>query len=198
MDIRPEYANKITGEKEEKVEPDNVEIGDKILIKPGEKVPLNGIVIEGNFMLDTKTLTGESIPRKTEKRNKNLNGYINQNGLLKVKISKEFDDPTVNKILELVENASNKKLKSENFIKKFAKYYTPIDVVIAQFLQPYHQFVRRFYGEFFKLAIQSIIIFSCITPICSSYIYTFNFFLRYRRRIKERCFNKRWKLFRNA
>lgn len=134
MDIRPDYANKLTGEKEEKVDPDNVKIGDIILIKPGEKVPLDGIVIEGNSMLDTKALTGESVPRKVEIGNEILSGCINQNGLLKVKVSKEFDDSTVNKILELVENASNKKSKSENFITKFAKYYTPIVVVIATVL----------------------------------------------------------------
>lgn len=134
MDIRPDYANKLSGEKEEKVDPDDIKIGDIILIKPGEKVPLDGIIIEGNSMLDTKALTGESVPRNVDIGNEILSGCINQNGLLKVKVTKEFDDSTVNKILELVENASNKKSKSENFITKFAKYYTPTVVVIATIL----------------------------------------------------------------
>lgn len=134
MDIRPDYANILDGDKEEKVDPDEVKIGDIILIKPGEKVPLDGIVIDGNSMLDTKAITGESVPRKVDVGSEILSGCINQKGLLKVKVSKEFEESTVNKILELVENASNKKSKSENFITKFAKYYTPIVVIIAVIL----------------------------------------------------------------
>lgn len=134
MDIRPDYANKLVGNDEEKVDPDEVNIGDIILIKPGEKVPLDGVVIEGTSMLDTKALTGESVPRSVNVGNEILSGCINQNGLLKVKVTKGFEDSTVNKILELVENASNKKAKSENFITKFAKYYTPIVVIIAVIL----------------------------------------------------------------
>jgi len=131
MDIRPDFANLVKEDKIEKVDPDDVEIGDIIIVKPGEKVPLDGVVIEGISMIDTMALTGESVPRKVEVGNEILSGCINQNGLLKIKVTKEYDESTVSKILELVENASNKKSKSENFITKFAKYYTPIVVIIA-------------------------------------------------------------------
>lgn len=134
MDIRPDYANLIKGEEIEKVDPDEIEIGDFILIKPGEKVPLDGIVIDGESLLDTKALTGENVPREAKEGTEILSGCINQSGLLKVKVTKEFEESTVSKILELVENASNKKAKSENFITKFAKYYTPTVVIIALFL----------------------------------------------------------------
>lgn len=131
MDIRPDFANLVKEDKIEKVDPDDVEIGDIIIVKPGEKVPLDGVVIEGISMIDTMALTGESVPRKVEVGNEILSGCINQNGLLKIKVAREYDESTVSKILELVENASNKKSKSENFITKFAKYYTPIVVIIA-------------------------------------------------------------------
>lgn len=131
MDIRPDFANLVKEDKIEKVDPDDVEIGNIIIVKPGEKVPLDGVVIEGISMIDTMALTGESVPRKVEVGNEILSGCINQNGLLKIKVAREYDESTVSKILELVENASNKKSKSENFITKFAKYYTPIVVIIA-------------------------------------------------------------------
>ncbi len=134
MDIRPDFANLVKEDKIEKVDPDDVEIGDIIIVKPGEKVPLDGVVIEGISMIDTMALTGEAVPRKVEIGNEILSGCINQNGLLKIKVTKEYDESTVSKILELVENASNKKSKSENFISKFAKYYTPIVVIIAVIL----------------------------------------------------------------
>ena len=134
MDIRPDYANLLKDEKEEKVDPDEVKIGDIILIKPGEKVPLDGVVIEGNSMLDTKALTGESVPRKAKVDDEILSGCINIDGLLKIRVTKEFEESTVSKILDLVENASSKKSKSENFITEFAKIYTPIVVIIALFL----------------------------------------------------------------
>ena len=134
MDIRPDFANLVKEDKIEKVDPDDFEIGNIILVKPGEKVPLDGVVIEGISMIDTMALTGESVPRKVEVGNEILSGCINQNGLLKIKVAREYDESTVSKILELVENASNKKSKSENFITKFAKYYTPIVVIIAVIL----------------------------------------------------------------
>lgn len=134
MDIRPDFANLVKEDKIEKVDPDDVEIGNIIIVKPGEKVPLDGVVIEGISMIDTMALTGESVPRKVEVGNEILSGCINQNGLLKIKVAREYDESTVSKILELVENASNKKSKSENFITKFAKYYTPIVVIIAVIL----------------------------------------------------------------
>ena len=134
MDIRPDYANLLKDEKEEKVDPDEIKIGDIIIVKPGEKVPLDGIVIEGSSMLDTKALTGESIPKKAIVGAEVLSGCINKDGILKIKIKKEFEESTVSKILDLVENASSKKSKSENFITKFAEFYTPIVVIIAVIL----------------------------------------------------------------
>ena len=134
MDIRPDYANLQTGDNVEKVDPDEVNIGNIIIVKPGEKIPLDGVVIEGDSMIDTMALTGESVPRAVRSGNEVLSGCINKNGLLKIEVTKEYDESTVSKILDLVENASNKKSKSENFISKFAKYYTPIVVVIAVLL----------------------------------------------------------------
>ena len=134
MDIRPEIANVIRNGNVEEVDPDEVKIEEIIVVKPGEKVPLDGIVIEGKSNLDTKALTGESLPRKAIEGNEVLSGCINLDGVLKLKVTKEYSDSTVNKILELVENASNRKSKSENFITKFAKYYTPIVVIIAVIL----------------------------------------------------------------
>ena len=121
MDIRPDYANLQTGDNVEKVDPDEVNIGNIIIVKPGEKIPLDGVVIEGDSMLDTMALTGESVPRAVRSGNEVLSGCINKNGLLKIEVTKEYDESTVSKILDLVENASNKKSKSENFISKFAK-----------------------------------------------------------------------------
>ena len=134
MDIRPDYANLLKDEKEEKVDPDEIKIGDIIIVKPGEKVPLDGIIIEGSSMLDTKALTGESIPKKAIVGAEVLSGCINKEGILKIKVTKEFEESTVSKILDLVENASSKKSKSENFITKFAEFYTPIVVIIAVIL----------------------------------------------------------------
>ena len=134
MDICPEYANvEVDGELEE-VDPDDVEIGSIIVIKPGEKVPLDGVVIEGESFLDTSALTGESVPRKVSVGKDIISGCINGNGTLRVKTTKEFDDSTVAKILELVENATNKKAKVENFITRFAKYYTPFVTISAVLL----------------------------------------------------------------
>lgn len=134
MDIRPDFANIKNNGKVEKVSPDDVNIGDIIVVKPGEKVPIDGVVIEGSSMLDTSALTGESVPRKIKVGEEILSGCINQSGLLEIKVTKKFGESTVSKILDLVENASSKKSKSENFISKFAKYYTPIVVIIAVLL----------------------------------------------------------------
>lgn len=131
MDIRPDYANLLDDGKEIKVNPEKVNIGDVIIIKPGEKIPIDGVVIEGNTSLNTFALTGETVPREVGKKDEVLSGSINNEGLIKVKTTKKFSDSTVSKILDLVENASSKKSNSENFISKFAKYYTPIVVVIA-------------------------------------------------------------------
>ena len=134
MDIRPDFANVERNKDVEKVKPENVKIGEIIIIKPGEKVPLDGIVVEGNSSLDTKALTGESLPKDVKVNEEVLSGVINLNGVIKVKVTKEYGESTVSKILDLVENASNKKSKSENFITKFAKYYTPIVVITALIL----------------------------------------------------------------
>jgi cadmium-exporting ATPase len=134
MDIRPDFANVERNKDVEKVKPENVKIGEIIIIKPGEKVPLDGIVVEGNSSLDTKALTGESLPKDVKENEEVLSGFINLNGVIKVKVTKEYGESTVSKILDLVENASNKKSKSENFITKFAKYYTPIVVITALIL----------------------------------------------------------------
>ena len=131
MDIRPDYANLYLDEKTERVDPNKVKVGDIILIKPGEKIPLDGIVVEGNSLLNTLALTGESMPKSVTETDEVLSGCINNEGILKVKVTKEFSESTVSKILDLVENASSRKSKSENFISKFAKYYTPIVVIIA-------------------------------------------------------------------
>lgn len=134
MDIRPDYANLYIDGKIEKVNPNEVRIGDTIVVKPGEKIPLDGFIIEGETTLDTKALTGESLPREAVKGDNVLSGCININGLIKVQITKAYGESTVSKILDLVENASSKKTKSENFITKFARYYTPIVVGIAVIL----------------------------------------------------------------
>ena len=134
MNIRPDFANVERDGKIEKVDPDDVKIGEIIIVKPGEKIPLDGYVIEGQSSLDTKALTGEALPREISEGEEVLSGSINLNGVIKIKVTKEYGESTVSKILDLVENASNKKSKSENFITKFAEYYTPIVVAIAVIL----------------------------------------------------------------
>ena len=134
MDIRPDYANLITSSGEKKVDPDDVEIGDKIIVKPGEKVPLDGKVLDGKSMVNTSALTGESVPRETEAGNDVLAGFININGVLTVEVTKKFEESTAAKILDLVENAANKKAPTENFITRFARYYTPVVVIAALLL----------------------------------------------------------------
>ena len=134
MDIRPDYANVKKGDELVKVDPDEVQIGDIILIKAGEKIPLDSKVIEGSSMIDTSALTGESVPREVEVGSDILSGCININGVITAEVTKEFGESTVSKILDLVENASSKKSNSEQFITKFARYYTPVVVIIAVFL----------------------------------------------------------------
>ena len=125
MDIRPDYANVMVDGKLEKVDPDDVEIGSEIIVGPGEKVPIDGVITEGNTTLNTSALTGESLPRDAACGDEVISGCINMTGRIKVKTTKEFGDSTVSKILDLVENSAMKKSRSENFITKFAKYYTP-------------------------------------------------------------------------
>lgn len=134
MDIKPDYAWLLKNNKTRKVDPGDVNIGDIIVVKAGEKIPLDGIIVEGESMLNTVALTGEAPYRKVQVNDEVISGCINVNGTLKVKVTKTYENSTVSKILDLVENASNKKTKSENFITKFAKYYTPIVVIIAVIL----------------------------------------------------------------
>lgn len=125
MDIRPDYANMVVDGQIQKVDPDEVEIGSEIIVNPGEKVPIDGIIVEGNTTFNTSALTGESVPRDAHCGDEVISGFINMTGEIKVKTTKEFGESTVSKILDLVENSSMKKSRSENFITKFARYYTP-------------------------------------------------------------------------
>ncbi|WP_312048124.1 HAD-IC family P-type ATPase, partial [Anaerotignum sp.] len=134
MDIRPDYANVVRDGQIQKVDPDEVQIGETIIIRAGEKIPLDAVIIEGSSMVDTKALTGESVPREVTVDGELLSGCININGLITARVTKEFGESTVSKILDLVENASSKKSNSENFITKFARYYTPVVVILAALL----------------------------------------------------------------
>ncbi|EDN8197843.1 cadmium-translocating P-type ATPase [Listeria monocytogenes] len=134
MDIRPDYANLKIGNDIKKVKPETIKIGDIIVVKPGEKVSLDGVVIDGESMLDTKALTGESVPRKTKAGDNVLSGCINQSGVLTIEVTKTFGESTVAKIIDLVENASSKKAPTENFITTFSRYYTPVVVIVATLL----------------------------------------------------------------
>ena len=125
MDIRPDYANIEKDGKLEKVDPDEVEVGNIIVVQPGEKVPIDGVIVEGNTTLNTSALTGESLPRSAKPGDEIISGCINMTGVLKIRTTKEFDESTVSKILELIEESSSRKSRSENFISKFARYYTP-------------------------------------------------------------------------
>ncbi|MEI3229642.1 MAG: heavy metal translocating P-type ATPase [Lachnospiraceae bacterium] len=125
MDIRPDYANVERDGQVEKVDPDEVEIGSIIMVRPGEKVPINGVIVEGTSTLNTSALTGESLPREVKEEDEVISGCINMTGVLRIRTTREFGESTVSKILDLVENSSSKKSRSENFISKFAKYYTP-------------------------------------------------------------------------
>ncbi|MDO4943951.1 MAG: heavy metal translocating P-type ATPase [Ruminococcus sp.] len=134
MDIRPDYANIERGGELVQVDPEEISVGDIIVVKAGEKIPLDGVVIEGKSTVDTAALTGESLPRSVDEGEEVISGCINQTGLLKVRVTKEFGQSTVAKILDLVENSASKKAKAENFITRFAKYYTPVVVIAAALL----------------------------------------------------------------
>ncbi len=134
MDICPEYANIEQDGQLVKTDPDEVEAGSIIVIRPGERIPLDGIVTEGESLIDTAALTGEPVPRKASAGDEVISGCVNGSGTLRVRVTKEFEDSTVSKILELVENASSRKAKVENFISRFARYYTPVVTVCAAIL----------------------------------------------------------------
>ncbi len=165
MDIRPDYANLKIENGEKIVSPDEVSVGDHIIIKPGEKVPLDGLVIEGSSMVDTSALTGESVPREVEAASTVLGGFINTNGLLTVEVTKEFGECTVSKILELVENASNKKAPTENFITKFARYYTPVVVIVATLLAAIPPLIIQ--GASFSAWLYKALVFLVISCPCA-------------------------------
>ncbi|MDU7163900.1 MAG: heavy metal translocating P-type ATPase [Anaerococcus vaginalis] len=170
MDIAPDYANIETENGNiEEIDPDDVEIGSTIIIKPGEKVPLDGIVIDGNSSLDTKALTGESVPKDVKKGSNIYSGSINLNGLLKVKTTKEFGESTVTKVLKLIEEASERKSKSENFITKFARIYTPVVVYLALALAFLPGIFSFFMGESpnFSSWIYRALIFLIISCPCA-------------------------------
>ena len=161
MDICPEYANIEEDGQLKQVDPDDVEVGDIIVIKPGEKIPLDGKVVFGESMVDTSALTGESVPRRVKEGDDLVSGCVNGNGLLRAEVTKEFDDSTVAKILELVENASSKKAHVENFITRFARYYTPavvIGAVVLAVLPPL--FLGQSWAEWVRRACTFLVI-SC-------------------------------------
>ncbi len=165
MDIRPDYANIMVDGEIKKVDPYDVAIGDIIIIQPGEKVPLDGIVKEGNAQLDTSALTGESLPREVGIGDTVLSGSINLNGILKVEVTSEFGESTVNKILDLVENAGNKKSNSENFITKFALVYTPIVVGCAVLLAVVPPFIFKM--ETFSFWLERALSFLVVSCPCA-------------------------------
>ncbi|SHH44649.1 heavy metal translocating P-type ATPase [Thermosipho atlanticus] len=134
LDIRPDYANLLKDGKEIRVSPQVVKKGDLIVVKPGERIPLDGVIVKGSSMVDTSALTGESVPKSIKENDKVLSGFINLNGLITVKVEKEYSESTISKILDMVENAAAKKAKTEKLITKFAKYYTPIVVFLAMAL----------------------------------------------------------------
>ena len=165
MNIRPDYANVHRGDALEKVDPDEVLVGETIVVKPGERVPLDAVVLSGSSSIDTSALTGESLPRDVDEGDALLSGCINISGLVTAKVTKEFGESTVSKILDLVENAGNKKSKSENFITKFAGYYTPVVVIIAVLLAVIPPLVVP--GELFREWIYRGLIFLVISCPCA-------------------------------
>lgn len=166
MDIRPDYANIEVDGKLEQVDPDDVEVGSIIVVKPGEKIPIDGIVVEGSSTLNTSALTGESVPRSAKEGEEVISGCVNLTGLLKIKTDKEFGDSTVSKILDLVENSSMKKSRSENFITRFAKVYTPavcIGALALAVIPPVVNFVMGNSSEWSKWLIRALttLVISC-------------------------------------
>lgn len=160
MDIRPDYANVKRDGKVERVDPDQVKVGEIIVINPGEKVPLDGVIVKGTSTLDTKALTGESLPREADTGSEIISGCVNITSQLEVRVTKEFYDSTVSKILELVENASEQKSKAENFITKFAKYYTPVVVGVAVLLAVVPGLITRDWSTWVYRAL-SFLVVSC-------------------------------------
>ena len=164
MDICPEYANIEQDGQLNQVDPDDVAVGDIIIVKAGERIPLDGVVISGESMIDTSALTGESVPRSAREGTQVISGCVNGSGLLKIEVTKEFEDSTVSRILELVENASSKKARVENFITRFARYYTPLVVIAAVLLAVVPPLAL---GQGFASWIQRACIFLVISCPCA-------------------------------
>jgi Cd2+/Zn2+-exporting ATPase len=164
MDIRPDYANLVKGEDIEKVSPEVVRIGNIIIVKPGEKIPLDGVVTEGVSMIDASALTGESVPRKVQEKDIVLSGCVNQTGMLRIEVTKTFGESTVSKIIDLVENSSSKKAKTENFITTFARYYTPVVVALAALLAV---LPPLFFGGVWQDWIKRALVFLVISCPCA-------------------------------
>jgi len=164
MDIKPDYANILTDDGINKAAPDTVKIDDLIIVKPGEKIPLDGIVIKGSSMIDTSALTGESVPRSVNISSEVLSGCININGMLTIKVTKLFGESTVSKIVNLVENAAGKKAKTENFITRFARVYTPIVVILAVLLAAAPPLL---FAQDWKMWIQRALVFLVISCPCA-------------------------------
>ena len=165
MEIRPDYANLERDGKAEKVDPDEVAVGDVIVVKPGERVPLDGVVLEGRSTLDTAALTGESLPRDVGEGDDVISGCVNQSGLLRVRVTKAFGESTVSKILDLVENAGSKKARAENFITKFARVYTPCVVVAAVLLAVVPSLVSGDWSEWTRALIFLVVSCPCALVI---------------------------------
>ena len=165
MEIRPDYANLERDGKAEKVDPDEVAVGDVIVVKPGERVPLDGVVLEGHSTLDTAALTGESLPRPVREGDDVISGCVNQSGLLRVRVTKEFGESTVAKILDLVENASSKKARAENFITKFARVYTPCVVIAAVLLAVVPSFITGDWSQWTRALIFLVVSCPCALVI---------------------------------
>ena len=165
MEIRPDYANLERDGKAEKVDPDEVNVGDVILVKPGERVPLDGVVLEGRSTLDTAALTGESLPRDVGEGDDVISGCVNQSGLLRVRVTKAFGESTVSKILDLVENAGSKKARAENFITKFARVYTPCVVIAAVLLAVVPSLVSGDWSEWTRALIFLVVSCPCALVI---------------------------------
>ncbi|WZL79437.1 heavy metal translocating P-type ATPase [Eubacteriales bacterium mix99] len=162
MDIRPDYANVRKGEELTRVDPDEVRIGDIIVVKPGERIPLDGNVLEGSSQIDTSALTGESVPREAEAGSGILSGCVNLSGVLTVEVTREYEESTVSKILDLVENASSRKSRSEQFITRFSQYYTPVVVALAVLLAvipPFFTGWQTFSGWLYRAL--SFLVISC-------------------------------------
>ena len=180
MDIRPDYANIERDGKLEQVDPDDVAVGDTIVIKAGERIPLDGVVLDGNSTVNTAALTGESLPRDVGTGSDVISGCVNQIGLLRVRVTKEFGESTVSKILDLVENSSTKKAKAENFITKFARYYTPAVVIGAVLLAVLPPLLGMGMGG------ARAYVSGHFLPVRTGYFDTAQLFWRYRRRVQTR------------